>query len=125
MTTQRMMREASIPRLLLQMSLPVILVMLVNVIYNMADVFFMGRTGETMAVAAIALCGPVFSVFSAFLKSKLGSTAAANVGCEAVLCFRLIIKKQHRHKQRGIIIAASQGAGSVNCRGIRQTRKST
>ena len=32
----------------------------------MADVFFMGRTGETMAVAAIALCGPVFSVFSAF-----------------------------------------------------------
>ena len=66
MTTQRMMREVSIPRLLLEMSLPVILVMLVNVIYNMADVFFMGRTGETMAVAAIALCGPVFSVFSAF-----------------------------------------------------------
>lgn len=66
MTTQHMMREASIPRLLLQMSLPVILVMLVNALYNMADVFFMGRTGETMAVAAIALCGPVFSVFSAF-----------------------------------------------------------
>ena len=79
MSTQRMMREASIPRLLLQMSLPVILVMLVNVLYNMADVFFMGRTGQTMAVAAIALCGPVFSVFSAF-NTLLGFGACTAAG---------------------------------------------
>ena len=66
MTNERMMKDAPIGRLLLQMSLPVIVVMLVNVLYNMADVFFIGRTGQTVQVAAISLSGPVFAVFSAF-----------------------------------------------------------
>lgn len=66
MQSEKTMREGSVGKLLLTMSLPVVCVMLVNVIYNMADVFFMGRTGETMQVAAIALAGPVFAVFSAF-----------------------------------------------------------
>lgn len=66
MQSEKNMREGSVGKLLLTMSLPVVCVMLVNVIYNMADVFFMGRTGETMQVAAIALAGPVFAVFSAF-----------------------------------------------------------
>ncbi len=60
---EKMMKEASVWKLLFTMGLPVIVVMIVNVLYNMADVFFMGQTGETMQVAAISLCGPAFNIF--------------------------------------------------------------
>ena len=66
MKNEKMLKEGSVIRLLISMSLPVILVMLINVIYNMADVFFLGRTGNTVQVAAVSLAGPLFSVFSAF-----------------------------------------------------------
>lgn len=66
MANEKMMREASLGKLLVRLCVPVILVMLVNVAYNMADIFFLGRTGDPLPVAAVALAGPVFSVFSAF-----------------------------------------------------------
>ncbi len=65
MKNEKALREGSVGRLLLSMSLPVILVMMVNVIYNMADVFFLGKTGDTVQVAAVSLAGPLFSAFSA------------------------------------------------------------
>lgn len=64
MKNEKMMREAPAWKLLLTMGLPVIVVMIVNVVYNMADVFFMGQTGETMQVAAISLASPAFNIFS-------------------------------------------------------------
>ena len=64
MTNEKTMREAPVWKLLCTMSLPVIVIMLLQVLYNMADVFFMGRTGAAMQVAAISLAGPVFSVIS-------------------------------------------------------------
>ena len=66
MKNEEKLRSASVPKLILSLSLPMVLVMLVNVLYNMADVFFMGRTGNTMAVAGVSLTGPVFSGISAF-----------------------------------------------------------
>ena len=39
--------------------------MLVVVIYNMADTFFIGQTGDAMQVAAVSLATPVFMVFMA------------------------------------------------------------
>ena len=65
MKNEKMLQEGSIGRLLLSMSLPVILVMMVNVLYNMADVFFLGRTGDSLQVAAVSLAGPLFAAFSA------------------------------------------------------------
>ena len=65
MANERMMREASPWKLLLTMSLPTIVVMIVNVLYNMADVYFIGQTGDTNAVAVISLAAPVFSAISA------------------------------------------------------------
>lgn len=64
MKNEKMMREAPVWKLLFTMGLPVIVVMIVNVLYNMADVFFMGQTGETMQVAAISLVGPAFNIFT-------------------------------------------------------------
>ena len=66
MKNEKLMREGSIGALLLKMSLPVILVMMVTVLYNLADVFFIGRFGDRFQLAAISLAGPVFSTVSAF-----------------------------------------------------------
>jgi Na+-driven multidrug efflux pump len=66
MKNEKLMREGSIGALLLKMSLPVILVMMVTVLYNLADVFFIGRFGDRFQLAAISLAGPVFSAVSAF-----------------------------------------------------------
>ena len=64
MKSETMMKEAPVWRLILTMGLPVVVVMIVNVLYNMADVFFMGQTGETLQVAAISLSGPAFNIFT-------------------------------------------------------------
>ena len=66
MKNEKLMREGSVGQLLVRMSLPVILIMMVTVLYNMADVFFIGRTGDRFQLAAISLAGPVFSAISAF-----------------------------------------------------------
>ncbi len=42
MSNEKILEEGSVGKLLITLSLPVILVMLVTVIYNMADVFFLG-----------------------------------------------------------------------------------
>ncbi len=66
MKNEKLMREGSVAELLLKMSLPVILIMMVTVLYNLADVFFIGRFGDRYQLAAISLAGPVFSTISAF-----------------------------------------------------------
>ena len=66
MKNEKLMREGSVAELLLKMSFPVILVMMVTVLYNLADVFFIGRFGDRFQLAAISLAGPVFSTVSAF-----------------------------------------------------------
>lgn len=47
------------------MAIPTMISMLVVVIYNMADTFFIGQTGDPMQVAAVSLATPVFMVFMA------------------------------------------------------------
>ena len=80
MKNEKLMREGSIGELLLKMSLPVILVMMVTVLYNMADVFFIGRFGDRFHLAAISLAGPVFSSVSAFnTLIGFGSCAACSI----------------------------------------------
>ncbi len=78
MNDEKKLREASVAKLLLTMSLPVILVMTMNVIYNVADVFFIGRTGDTVQVAAVSLAGPVFTAISAL------NTLIGFGGCTAI-----------------------------------------
>ena len=66
MKNEKLLREGSIWQLLLKLSLPIILIMMVTVLYNMADVFFIGRSGDRYQLAAISLAGPVFTTISAF-----------------------------------------------------------
>ncbi len=48
MKNEKMLREAPVWKLLFTVGLPTIVVMIINVLYNMADVFFKGQTGETI-----------------------------------------------------------------------------
>ena len=79
MTNEKALREQSVGKLLVSLSLPVILIMVVQVLYNMADVFFLGRSGDPLQVAGVSLAMPVFAVFSGFntLIGFGGSTAAS------------------------------------------------
>lgn len=60
-----MFESAPIPRAVATMAIPNIVTTLVMVIYNMADTFFIGQTGDALQVAAISICMPVFTVFMA------------------------------------------------------------
>ncbi|MCD8074889.1 MAG: MATE family efflux transporter [Lachnospiraceae bacterium] len=43
------------------LALPVVMGMVVSLLYNMVDTFFIARTGNTNLVAGISLCSPVFT----------------------------------------------------------------
>ena len=45
------------------MAVPTMISMLVVVIYNMADTFFIGQTKDPLQVAAVSLATPVFMIF--------------------------------------------------------------
>jgi putative MATE family efflux protein len=47
------------------MVMPVMLAILVMLIYNMADMIFVGQTGDTRQVAAVSIVGPVFNLIMA------------------------------------------------------------
>lgn len=78
MKNEKMMKEASPIKLLFTMGLPTIVVMIVQVLYNMADVFFIGQDGDPMQVAALSLSGPAFNIFQG-----MGTLFGAG-GCTAI-----------------------------------------
>lgn len=51
-------------RLLAKLSIPSVLTTMIMLLYNLADTFFVGQTGDRLQVAAVALCGPLFSLIS-------------------------------------------------------------
>ena len=51
--------SASIPKLVLQFSVPAIISMLVNALYNVVDRFFVGQGVGSLGIAGITLCFPI------------------------------------------------------------------
>ena len=62
---RQLFEEAPVAKAVAVMAIPTMISMLVVVIYNMADTFFIGQTGDPMQVAAVSLATPVFMVFMA------------------------------------------------------------
>ncbi len=58
-------RDAPIPKAVAQMAVPTMLSMLVVVLYNMVDTFFVGQTGDANQVAAVSVATPVFLILMA------------------------------------------------------------
>lgn len=70
--------KGSVWKAIFKMSLPTIAVMLVTIVYNMADLIFVGQTGDAAQVAAVSLASPFF-----LLQMTLG-TLIGGGGCTAI-----------------------------------------
>ena len=53
-------------RAYLRMSLPLVFSMIVSLVYNLVDTYFVAQTGDTNIVAGVSLCAPVFTTLMAF-----------------------------------------------------------
>lgn len=59
-------RDMPIPKAVAKLVIPTMLGMIVTIIYNMVDTFFVGQTGDPMQVAAVSLASPIFMLLMAF-----------------------------------------------------------
>lgn len=67
-TTSRsdyLFNSAPVSRAVWTLAIPTIITQLINMIYNFADTWFVGRTGNAAMVAATNLCMPVFVIMAA------------------------------------------------------------
>lgn len=62
---QELFVRAPIPRAYFKMALPVVLSMLVSLVYNMVDTWFIAQTQNTALVAGVSLCAPMFTLMVA------------------------------------------------------------
>lgn len=53
--------KAPVPRAYLKLALPVVFGMVLTVVYNMVDTFFIAKTGDTNLIAAVSLSAPLFT----------------------------------------------------------------
>jgi putative MATE family efflux protein len=74
----KILSEVPVPKAILVMSLPVVLGMMVQVLYNLADTFFIGKLGDANQLAAANISLPVF-IFSMALAGVIGTGAASYI----------------------------------------------
>lgn len=63
---------------IISMAVPSVITVMVMILYNMADMFFIGQMGDARQVAAISIAGPVFSIAGA-LVTMIGSGGSAMI----------------------------------------------
>lgn len=74
------MEEEKIPKLLLKFSLPAIVGLLVNALYNIVDSMFVGRGVGEEALAAVTICFPIITTFMAcVMLIGMGATALISI----------------------------------------------
>lgn len=56
---------APIPKAYMKMALPVVMGMVVTLVYNLVDTYFIALTGDTDLIAGISLCAPLFTLLLA------------------------------------------------------------
>lgn len=57
---RELFEKAPIAKAYLKLALPVVFSMVLNVVYNMADTWFISLTGDPNLVAGVSVCSPVF-----------------------------------------------------------------
>ena len=113
MTNEKALKESSVGKLMVTLCLPVIMIMLVQVLYNMADVYFLGRTGDPLQVAAVSLASPVFSVFSA-LNTLIGFGGCTAASLALGRGKKELVKKYSSFVlYAGLILGVLLGAGTL------------
>lgn len=81
MGNEALFRDKPIWKAIFSLTVPSVLTILIMVIYNMADMFFIGMLGDDTQVAAIAVVGPVFSLANA------AATMLGAGGCAVIANF--------------------------------------
>lgn len=61
----KVFRDAPVSQAVLKNAVPAMLAMLMVLVYNLADTFFIGQTHDALQVAAVSLATPVFLIFMA------------------------------------------------------------
>lgn len=90
--------KASVPKAYFTFALPVVLSMVVSLVYNMVDTYFISLTGETNLIAGVALCAPVFTLMlalgdifglggSSLISRLLGRKDAENARKVSAFCY--------------------------------------
>ena len=80
MNENELMSYTKISKAVATMAIPSVISSLVTVVYNMADTFFVGQTGDPLQVAAVSLTNPIFILFMAFANMfGMGGSAAASI----------------------------------------------
>ncbi|MBE6006786.1 MAG: MATE family efflux transporter [Sarcina sp.] len=64
-TNVELFETAPVPAAVMTLAVPTIITQLINIIYNYADTWFVGRTGNASMVAALSVCMPVFVLLAA------------------------------------------------------------
>ncbi|MBQ4250229.1 MAG: MATE family efflux transporter [Clostridia bacterium] len=62
---QNIFEKLPVPKAVMSLAVPTVLSMLVSIIYNIADTFFVGKTNDPDQVAAVSVTMPLFFVFLA------------------------------------------------------------
>ena len=68
MDEHELMGKLKVSKAVAKMAVPSVISSLVTVVYNMADKFFVGQTGDPRQVAAGSLTNPIFILMMAFAK---------------------------------------------------------
>ena len=80
MQENELMGSMKVSKAVSKMAIPSVISSLVTVVYNMADTFFVGQTGNPLQVAAVSLTNPIFILFMAFANMfGMGGSAAASI----------------------------------------------
>lgn len=75
-----LMNSMKVSKAVAQMAIPSVISSLVTVVYNMADTFFVGQTGDPLQVAAVSLTNPIFILLMAFANMfGMGGSAVASM----------------------------------------------
>ena len=76
MQYEKLFRTQSVWKSIFSLAVPSVIIILVMILYNMTDMFFVGQLGDTRQVAAVSVVGPLFSL-SAAVATMLGSGGCA------------------------------------------------
>ena len=75
---EKYFKDAPVWKSIFVMAVPSVMIILVMILYNLADMFFIAMLNDTAQVAAVSLVGPLFSVMAAV------ATMVGNGGCTAI-----------------------------------------
>lgn len=99
--SKELLENDSYGKLILHLCVPSMVIMVVMVVYNMADTFFIGQTGSPEKIAAVSICAPLFSILSGL------GTLLGNGGCTSI---SLALGKREGEKIKAVTSFCCAGA---------------